>query len=301
MTAVAFFGDRNVRVALHVAFASTAANWLGPEPLEIHFFHSGLAPADLAALRATVAAAKTNVTLRDAPFDAGRVRRWRSLYGSHMPYGRLFLPELLPQHDEVVYLDADVIVEMDVRELLCAGGGAGAVAAMKAWDFAHSHDAALAAELGIAGDEPYFHSGLLVFRLHRWRSDGLLAKCLDFGDCYAGKLQSHDQTILNFVCRGHIDPLPKELTTHLYPTDAEPPHAATTIHNFCGSPKPFDPLGNVLNAHFGLFERWLARTAMAGWSPNSVAQLQQVGRNLRLLKPMLSAAARMAAKSFRRR
>jgi len=302
MTAVAFFADRNVLAALHVAFASTAAHWRGSDALDIHLFHSGMTEVDLGALHETVAMAKTPVVLHAAAFEPARVRNWRSLYGSKMPYGRLFLPELLPQHDEVLYLDADVIVEMDVRRIVSARGSDGVVSAMKAWDFAHSHDADLAAEFGIAGSEPYFHSGLLVFALDRWRAENLLAKCLDFGDRHGRQLHSHDQTILNIVCHGRIDPLPRELTTHLYPTDsAVPEHGDATIHNFCGSPKPFDPLGNVLNAHFALFNRWLDRTALAKWSPNSFEQLRQVVRNVRLLKPMLATAAKMTARRLRRR
>src|SRR6185369_9053368 len=55
MTTLAFFGDRNVVPALHVAIASTLGSWLGPEPLEIHLFHRDITPADLALMRKTAA------------------------------------------------------------------------------------------------------------------------------------------------------------------------------------------------------------------------------------------------------
>ena len=300
MTAVAFFADANVVVALHVAMASTLAHWRGPDALEIHLFHDGLTGGDLERLRKTVELSGASAVLRDAVFDLARVRSWRSLYGSHMPYGRLFLPELLPDADEVLYLDADVVVEIDVREVIRARGEE-AVSAMKAWDFAHSHDMALASELGIAGDEPYFHSGLLVLRLEQWRAEHLLARCLEIGDRYGERLMSHDQTILNLACRGRIAPLPGALTSHLYPTPTPGvPYAEGKIQNFCGSPKPFDPFGNVLNAHFPLFQRWLRRTALAGWSPNSVEQFHHVKRNVRLLKPMLRTVATRVVNAIRK-
>jgi lipopolysaccharide biosynthesis glycosyltransferase len=300
MTAIAFFADRNVVVALHVALASTLAHWRGPEALEVHLFHDGLPDADLAQLRTTVDLAGKPAHFQPAIVDLARVRGWRSLYGSHMPYGRLFLPELMPHHDEVLYLDADVIVEIDVRDIFRARADGGVISAMKAWDFAHSHDAELAAELGIAGDEQYFHSGLLIVDLARWRREDLTAKCVTFGDRYAQRLSSHDQTILNIVCHGRITPLPHELTSHLYPSnDLGIEYGRGTIRNFCGSPKPFDPLGNVLNVHFGLFDQWLARTAIAGWSPNRIGQVHHIRRNLRLLKPMIGAALKIMATRLR--
>lgn len=295
MTTAAFFADRNVVVALHVAIASTLAHWGGPDPLEIRVFHDGLTQAELSDLRRTAAMSRAGADLGDARVELSRVRSWRSLYGSHMPYGRLFLPELLPEVDEVLYLDADVVVELDVREII-RRSGSGPVAAMPAWNFASSHDLALARELGVDPGEPYFHSGLLVLRLEQWRSEATLRRCLEFGDRHRKRLMSHDQTVLNLVCRGRIHPLPVALSANLYPTSTmDLPQAGGKIQNFCGSPKPFDPLGNVLNAHYELFRKWLDQTALAGWSPNGLAQLTRIRRNVRLLRPMLGTAARRAA------
>jgi len=301
MTTLAFFGDRNVVPALHVAIASTLGSWLGPEPLEIHLFHRDITPADLALMRKTAALADKPVIFHDAPFDIARIGHWRALYGSHMPYGRLFLPRLLPEHDEVFYLDADVIVDLDIRRLRVPLAGHDLAAAMPAWDFAHSHDAEVAAEVGIAPDEQYFHSGILVMPLERWRGEDILGRCLELGDRFADRLRSHDQTLLNLVCRRRIAKIPLDLTSHLYPTmSTDAGYPAESIRNFCGSPKPFDPLGNVLNIHFDLFNQWLGRTALAGWSPNNVQQLAQLKRNLRIVKPMLSTAAKLVLRKFRR-
>jgi len=288
--------------ALHVAIASTLVHWSEPEPLEIHLFHRDVTESDLQLLRKTADLAGRPMVFHEAPFDITRIRRWRSLYGSHMPYGRLFLPELLPRNDEVIYLDADVIVDIDIRRLLSSRSEGEILSAMPAWDLAHSHDAELASEFGIAGNDQYYHSGILVMPLEQWRTENILGRCLDIGDRFADRLRSHDQTILNLVCHGRIAPIPLGLTSHLYPTaDADLVYPDESIRNFCGSPKPFDPLGNLLNAHFELFNRWLSRTALADWSPNSYQQLSQLRRNFRLLKPMASTAAKMLLAGIRRR
>jgi lipopolysaccharide biosynthesis glycosyltransferase len=297
MTVLALFGDRNFVPALHVALASTLASWPAAEPLRLHLFHRQLTAADLHLLDKTVRLANKPAVFNEAEFDTARVRHWRSLYGSHMPYGRLFLARLLPDESEVLYLDADVIVDIDIRKLYVPYGENDLAAAMPAWDFAHSHDSQLAEELGIASHEQYFHSGLLILRLERWRREQVLDRCLELGDRFATRLRSHDQTLLNLVCHDRIAGIPLDLTSHLYPTKStDAGYPAESIRNFCGSPKPFDPLGNVLNEHYDLFNRWLARTAIAGWSPNDVHQLTHFRRNLRLLKPMASTAAKMLLK-----
>lgn len=298
MTVLALFGDRNVVPALHVAIASTLASWAAHEPLQLHLFHRELTAADLLLLDKTARMANKPVVFHEAEFDIARIRHWRALYGSHMPYGRIFLPQLLPDQDEVLYLDADVIVDIDVRKLFVPYSERDLARAMPAWDFAHSHDAALAAELGIAPEEQYFHSGVLILQLDRWRREHVLDRCLEVGDRFSGRLTSHDQTLLNIVCHDRIAKIPLDLTSHLYPTKStDAGYPPESIRNFCGSPKPFDPLGNVLNEHYALFKQWLARTAIADWSPNNFRQLSQFRRNLRLLRPMASTAAKMLVKA----
>lgn len=301
MTTLAFFGDRNVLAALHVAIASTLTHWQSREPLDVYLFHRDLAGNDLGLLNRTVEMAKKPCRFHEALFDTSRIEHWSTLYGSHMPYGRLFLPELLPDDEVAIYLDADVIVEMDVDRLLSARSESALLGAMPAWDFAHSHDAQLAAECGIDGADQYYHSGLLLFELERWRADKTLSRCLEFGDRHHQRLRSHDQTILNIVCHGRFSPVPPEWTSYLYPTANAAVQPDEAIRSFCGSPKPFDPLGNLLNAHFDRFNQWLSRTALAGWSPNRFPQLLNLRRNVRLLRPMTSTVARMLANKFRPR
>jgi lipopolysaccharide biosynthesis glycosyltransferase len=296
MTAVAFFADQNVIAPTHVALASTLAHWAGPDELDVYLFQSGWSPADSERLRSTAARSGGRCRLSIREINLSRVAAWKSLYGTLMPYGRLFLPDLLPDCHEVFYLDVDVIVEVDARTVMAASSSGGPVAALKAWDFEHSHDAALAIEQGAAMRDTYFHSGLLVLDLDWCRAQRVVQRFLDFGDRYAQRLYSHDQTVLNMVLRGHISAIPERFTTHLYPTSAAMKQGLAAVHSFCGSPKPFDPLGNILNANYTVFNEWLSRTALAGWSPNTIHELMRFRKNLRLLRPMVGTGVKMLTK-----
>jgi lipopolysaccharide biosynthesis glycosyltransferase len=285
MTTVAFFADRNVIAPAHVAVASICANWQGPEALDVRLFHAGWTTSDIERLHATARMNTQRAVLRVEELPLERFAAWTALYGTRMPYGRLLLPRLLAQESAVLYLDVDVIVEMDIRELIRACPPDMLASALPGWDFAHSHDASLAAHLGVSAHEAYFHSGLLLLDLHRCRAERIADKFLEFGDRHRARLNSHDQTVINFVLRDRIAPMPTELTTHLYPTSAPTQRRVGVVHSFCGSPKPFDPAGNWLNNHHAYFDEWLARTALAGWSPNSLHELARM-KNIRLLRPV---------------
>lgn len=299
MTSIALFADRNVIAPTHVALASTLANWPGPQVLEVNVFHSGWTAADIDRLHATASMNPAPARLHVQELPLQRFADWTSLYGTLMPYGRLLLPRLLPEQDSVLYLDVDVIVEMDIRELIQACAPGIPVSALPGWDFGHSHDAGLASRLAIAHDEPYFHSGLLLMDLAWCRGEAITDKFLAFGDQHRGELNSHDQTVINFVLRGQIAPMPKDLTTHLYPTTTATNRRSGVVHSFCGSPKPFDPAGNLLNNNHAYFNQWLGRTALADWSPNSLRELVRA-KNLRLLRPVVGTVLKRIAAIGRR-
>jgi lipopolysaccharide biosynthesis glycosyltransferase len=283
MTAVAFFGDQNVVAPTHVALASTLSHWPGPDPLDIYVFQSGWSTADVKRLHRTVLPWADRCNLRVRELDLSRVARWKNMYGSSMPYGRLFLPELLPDCSTVLYLDVDVIVEMDLRVLVDASSQNGPVCAIQAWNLENSHDAALARERDLDLQAAYFHC----------RNEGIVERFVAFGNAYADRLWSHDQTVLNLVLHGQIAAIPETFTTHLYPAGPVVKPGRPAVHSFCGSPKPFDPLGNILNSNYAVFDQWLSRTALAGWSPNNLRQLLRVRKNLRLLRPMAGTALKM--------
>jgi lipopolysaccharide biosynthesis glycosyltransferase len=299
MTAIALFADQNVIVPTHVALASTLAHWPGPQALAVYVFISGWSDADVALLEKTASLQPGKCVLQIREISLARVQRWKSLYGSLMPYGRLFLPELLADCKQILYLDVDVIVEMDVRKLVEASQTLGPVAALQAWDFEHSQDAALARANGIDLHSKYFHSGLLVMDLEWCRSQRLVERFLAFGDRCASDLNSHDQTVINLVLHGQLSSIPREFTTHLYATTPPPEVLSEAIHSFCGSPKPFDPLGNFLNANFELFNSWISQTALSDWSPNSFHEFSRVRKNVRLIRPMVGTALKMLSAKLR--
>jgi UDP-glucose:(glucosyl)LPS alpha-1,3-glucosyltransferase/UDP-D-galactose:(glucosyl)LPS alpha-1,3-D-galactosyltransferase/UDP-glucose:(galactosyl)LPS alpha-1,2-glucosyltransferase len=83
---------------------------------------------------------------------------------------RLFLPELLPDADQVLYLDADALA-MDALAPLWATDLEGHWVAAVTNVF-EPWSAGRPAALGLPGPEAYFNSGVLLFNLAEMRRDG---------------------------------------------------------------------------------------------------------------------------------
>ena len=260
MTSIAIFIDRAMLPGAHVVLL-TALMHHGPETLDIHVFQSGLTPSETADLRRTLDNTGRPFRLTTVPFDpSGHFQRFSGLHGSQMTYGRLLLPELLPDHKKVLYLDADLLILTDLQRVFqtdLSGYPLGAVATAT---FEFSLDRQLASSRGIPGDAPHFNAGVLLFDLDQWRSHRLTNSCLVFAVENSSAMQSHDQSALNFVLRGRFKRLSSSLNVCVEPWNRDS-HPGARILHFIGSPKPFDPGARWLHAHRRQFEAWFRRTA----------------------------------------
>jgi lipopolysaccharide biosynthesis glycosyltransferase len=111
---------------------------------------------------------------------------------------RVFLPELLPGRDRVLYLDADLIVIDDLGPLLehpgLDGHWLGAVTNV----FQHN-DAGRPAELGLPDASAYFNAGVLLMNLAAMREDRSSRELIAYARANAELIAFRDQDALNVV------------------------------------------------------------------------------------------------------
>jgi lipopolysaccharide biosynthesis glycosyltransferase len=116
---------------------------------------------------------------------------------SSVMWYRAFLPELLPNLDRILYLDCDTIVMDDLHllwETDLDGYLLGAVKNVFERDVAgRAHD------LGLAGPEQYFNSGVLLLNLGEWRREDCSRRLLDYARANASRLVWPDQDALNVI------------------------------------------------------------------------------------------------------
>jgi lipopolysaccharide biosynthesis glycosyltransferase len=149
--------------------------------------------------------------IRLVPFDARLLDGCPNVgHLSKAAYARLLLPELLPELDRVLYLDADLLIYGDVRELWQTDTGDKVLAAVPDPGFDSIGDTST---LGYAtGDlhdssDRCFNSGVMLMELDRCRNIRLTRRCLEFVRKHAAHLHLADQDALNAVCSGRYHAL----------------------------------------------------------------------------------------------
>jgi lipopolysaccharide biosynthesis glycosyltransferase len=112
-------------------------------------------------------------------------------------YFRILIPFVLPDSlYKVLYLDCDIIVRKNIKELWSydiSNNPIGAVYDMVVEDIRHYNRLCYNRELG------YFNAGVLLINLDYWKDNGISNKLLHYIDQYPERTRWHDQDALNGV------------------------------------------------------------------------------------------------------
>ena len=121
---------------------------------------------------------------------------------SKVAFYRLLAAELFPEHDKMIYLDVDTIVEEDLSALYRISLNGYYVAGVKAPGYFYPPDwkNRKSAELGVPIDQ-YINSGVLLMDLNLFRKNNLTERFIELsGNGYS----SEDQDVINIACHGQI-------------------------------------------------------------------------------------------------
>lgn len=128
-----------------------------------------------------------------------KAQRWSPLI-----WYRVFLPQLLPDLDHVLYLDADTLVLQDLRPLWHTVLDDALLAAV-----AQHREMEGGSDLGHLGvsKHNYFNSGVLLMDLGKMRAERISQKVIEAGAAHAGRIAFPDQDAYNLACAGRWLPL----------------------------------------------------------------------------------------------
>lgn len=137
------------------------------------------------------------------------MRRMRKLNmptyrGSYAANLRLFLTDILPEAVErILYLDADTIVCDALNPIYDADMGEHVIGmALDSLTKKHKRD------IGLALDEEYYNSGVILFDMKKWRQADYTQRIVDHVLHVRSHYPAPDQDLLNVCCRGAIYRLP---------------------------------------------------------------------------------------------
>jgi lipopolysaccharide biosynthesis glycosyltransferase len=250
---VAYSADERMAMALAASIASAVANFRSPyASLDVVVVDAGLSPlsarrlfpvwADPARFRFRILAPPVIST---EGLDLGR-------YGIAALH-RLMIPQLLPDCRRAIYLDADTIVENDLRELWEETTGEAVLWARQDWMFpvmSHPYLQERQKWFHMQPDDPYFNSGVLVLDLDLWRDNDLARQVLEFLRANSALCSWADQDALNVVLRGRWKPL--DTRWNRYPAEISQIEEAAIIHYIGAEAKPWleQAEANLANRRF---------------------------------------------------
>lgn len=208
---------------------------------------------------------------------------FRSLHGDWMPYAILLIPEVVVS-EFALYLDADLIIEIDILELKKIDLNNYSIGAANGAVIGGSLERKFFNNQGISDETAYFNSGVVLINISRWQKSGFEDYCLNINTNVSDKFLAADQTILNLFFRGDFKKLPEEYNNPYYPkSDSKKIQRAGIVH-FLGSPKPWDLFGNLNKKRYDLWsgynsQLWKNRYGGINWD--------KIVRAYKIKKPIL--------------
>lgn len=241
---------------LGATLTSLIRNCSDPKELDLFFLCVELKQNDKNNINQLLALEKFGGTSKYIDVDVkAKFGHLRSLHGDWTTYGRLLIADYLPG-DTALYLDADLIVSLDVLTLKGLDFESHILAAVYSstveWALEKSF---FIDRLKWSKDEGYFNAGVIYFNLKRWRQLNTEAQWKSLSEKYPNELISHDQTLLNAICKSRFKHLPVHFNSPWYAGRKKPMNADFAIIHFVGSPKPWDLFARI--THQG-YDMWRA-------------------------------------------
>lgn len=125
-------------------------------------------------------------------------------YYTATTYYRIFIPELFPEYDKVLYVDSDTIIRQDISELYRYALGNNYIGAVRDQ---------LVVQTDIYGDYvekvlgisrgAYFNAGVVLINCDEFRKQNMLKKFIELLNTYTFVV-AQDQDYLNILCKDNV-------------------------------------------------------------------------------------------------
>lgn len=207
--------DDRFALLLGTMLHSVIANLDDGQQLHIFILDDGISQTNKARIAQIIATPRVATDLTWLQPDLAQLQQLPvTAWHNRSSYMRLLIPELLDASIErVIYLDSDVVVERNLRDLW--EHELGAALALGVENFSDPYVAAPAAlpetyaALGLPPETVYCNTGVMVINLRRWRDEQISQQILDFTREHAQLIRFADQDGINAIVGGRwglLDP-----------------------------------------------------------------------------------------------
>ncbi|MEM8526422.1 MAG: glycosyltransferase [Bacteroidota bacterium] len=225
--------------------------------LQLHFLCAKLSNPHKGNIKQLLASEGFEGSCEFLDFDAEKeFGHLHSLHGDWTAYGRLLIPKLI-NTEKVLYLDADLLVLLDILKLSDFQIDTHPIAAINTGQAINTRDSHFYCEvLQLATQTPIFNSGVMLFNTDAWEAQNIDQKCQEIGEKYTEYLLCADQTLLNAVFAGQFAQLPDQYNHRWFPTDISTKPSKEIVLHFVGSPKPWDFFGKRIHPAYHLWKKY---------------------------------------------
>ena len=193
------------KYAMHCAsaVASMIDNHKSEEKLEFFILNSAISKKSQSRLEKLGNTKVSSLKLINVnPLDFKNCPLPENMHFSLETYFRLKLPDFFPDFDKVLYIDCDVTVLGDVKELWELDiAGVYAAVCEDIVPVEHLRE--------FIGDFANSNAGVMVINLKKWREDRISQKCFDFIEHHSEKIFFVDQDVLNSMLIPKINYFPR--------------------------------------------------------------------------------------------
>lgn len=211
---LAYGSDDNYWFYTAVSAASAAFGINNADQLVVHLFDIGITDEHYDEFVEIVRRGDSGAQCVRHPLGRDAFGSFGDWKGSVATYARMFLGDLLPDLDWVIYVDGDTLWLGDIAKLWSLRDNRYLILA--SYDppprggIQSSPEFKWYAERGLSvNPSGYLCMGLMLANLKEMRREGTSSQCRNFMSKYPCP-RVVDQTVLNYVCRGRLKMLPRE-------------------------------------------------------------------------------------------
>lgn len=204
MTTVVYAGDEHYARIMAVSISSLLSSTSRPHDLSIVVIGQGFSRSTEERIRNIAQNRESEVRFIQMP-DLEQMSETNLEVGrfSLSTYSRLWLSELLPEIDQVTYIDCDTVFMAGADALLNDRLGSD-IALAGVPDAISRHNKRL---VGLNPNDLYVNAGVLKINLAFWRENEALPRFLGYLKSKNGRVPHNDQGVLNACLAGSIEPL----------------------------------------------------------------------------------------------
>ncbi|GLI55163.1 general stress protein A [Propionigenium maris DSM 9537] len=195
-------------------------------------------------------------------------------------YARLLAPEILKDEDKALYLDCDLVVLKDIKELYGLEFNGKSLVAVTDGERDQNRGKK---RLDLKEEDSYFNAGVLLMNLEKLRENNKFQKAVEFAATTDKVLELNDQDALNAVLYDDFREGGKSWNyTHGNSEELRLKKSEVGIIHYTGSIKPWD--ARCINKYRREYLRYLKLTPWEGYPLDNQSLFNSLMREVTMLK-----------------